>query len=102
MGNFIDAVARAVRQASSRACNAFARAGILPTHLIAVLSHSLCENLGSLEDLFNRYCKRQSALEAEVEEAEAAEAANVVAANAEAVAAPLTTAALAADSSSNE
>ena len=76
---FIDSVARAVRQASSRACNAFARAGILPTHLIAVLSHSLCENLGSLEDLFDRYCKRQTALKAEVEEAEAAEAANVVA-----------------------
>ena len=99
MGNFIDAVARAVRQASSRACNAIALTGTLSTHLIAVLSDCLCENLGSLEDLFVRYCKRQSALEAEVEEAEAA---NVVAANAEAVAAPLTTAALAADSSSNE
>ena len=75
MGNFIDAVARAVRQASSRACNAIALTGTLSTHLIAVLSDCLCENLGSLEDLFNRYCKRQSALEAEVEEAEAAEAA---------------------------
>lgn len=75
MGNFIDAVARAVRQASSRACNAIALTGTLSTHLIAVLSDCLCENLGSLEDLFDRYCKRQTALEAEVEEAEAAEAA---------------------------
>ena len=62
---FVDAVTRGVRQASSRASTAIAKAGTLPSHLVAVLTDCVCENLGSLEALLYDFGQRQAKFESQ-------------------------------------
>ena len=73
---FVDAVTRGVRQASSRASTAIAKAGTLPSHLVAVLTDCVCENLGSLEALLYDFGQRQAKFESEEDAAAVAAAAS--------------------------
>lgn len=61
---FVVTYGRGIHQASSRASNAIARAGTLPTHHNTVLTGCLCETRACLEELLDAFGQRQAAQEA--------------------------------------